>query len=71
MPLKYIWDLPQAVRIVGSLHGVFFLLYVGLATFFAFRLGWSRRALIYSYLASMLPFGPFLFDRWMLKKLSA
>lgn len=25
MPLKYMWGLPLAVRIVGSLHGVLFL----------------------------------------------
>ena len=28
MPLKYVWDEPQAVRGVGMAHGVLFLAYV-------------------------------------------
>ena len=36
MPLKYIFDMPLAVRIVGSAHGLLFVAYVillGLAHF--------------------------------------
>ena len=31
MPLKYVWQEESAVRIVGMLHGVLWVLYVGLA----------------------------------------
>ena len=28
MPLKYMMDMPQMVRVVGMVHGVLFILYV-------------------------------------------
>ncbi|QLH47093.1 MAG: DUF3817 domain-containing protein [Bacteroidota bacterium] len=28
MPLKYIWNWPQAVRMVGSLHGILFVVFI-------------------------------------------
>lgn len=31
MPLKYMFDQPEMVRIVGMAHGVLWILYVGLA----------------------------------------
>ena len=30
MPMKYFMGMPEVVRVVGSIHGVLFLLYVGL-----------------------------------------
>ena len=27
MPLKYIWGQPQAVRVVGMIHGILFILF--------------------------------------------
>ena len=62
MPLKYIWDMPLAVRIVGSAHGALFLLYC-LALVLAWpeaRWPFKRAALI--FLCAFLPFGPFLID---------
>lgn len=65
MPLKYLAGMPLAVRVVGSLHGVLFvalcfsLLQVLMATNWPFK----RAALV--FLASLLPFGPFVLDRRM------
>jgi integral membrane protein len=28
MPLKYFWEMPLAVRIVGSLHGMLFIVFL-------------------------------------------
>ena len=28
MPLKYIWDMPQMVQVVGMAHGILFMLYL-------------------------------------------
>ena len=28
MPLKYVWDQPEAVRIVGWIHGILFIVYI-------------------------------------------
>ncbi len=63
MPLKYLWEHSEAVRVVGTLHGVLFIFYVLIATFLAIKLKWSKKTLIWAYIASTIPFGPFIFDR--------
>jgi integral membrane protein len=65
MPLKYLADMPMAVRIVGSLHG---LLFVCLALVFLLairRVPISRKLATAGIIAAILPFGPFVFDRWL------
>jgi integral membrane protein len=65
MPLKYWAGLPMPVRVVGLLHGVLFVAYVVLI---CEALGASRftlRAAALAFLASLLPFGPFVFERWL------
>ena len=63
MPLKYFWDQPLAVRVLGSAHGalfvwLFWLLYRG----WVMRdksFGWAARIGI----SSLIPFGTFAIDR--------
>ena len=65
MPLKYLADMPLAVRIVGSLHG---LLFVCLATCFLLatrRVPITKGLATAGIVAAVLPFGPFVFDRWL------
>ena len=65
MPLKYFADMPLAVRIVGSLHG---LLFVCLAIVFLLairRAPISKELATVGIIAAVLPFGPFVFDRWL------
>lgn len=62
MPLKYWFGLPLAVRIVGALHGGLFVLYV-LSVFEAWGAGrFNLRSAAWALLASVLPFGPFVFE---------
>ena len=63
MPLKYIWGQPMAVSIVGASHGGLFLLYGVLAIIVAQKEGWTKKFLLTALIASVLPFGPFIFDR--------
>lgn len=65
MPLKYAWGEPLAVRVVGMIHGVLFVI-------FCFSLMWvmktakwplSRAALV--FVAALIPFGPWLVDKKM------
>lgn len=63
MPLKYIAGAPLGVRIVGSLHGALFLIYVLLGLRAAKIYKWPAIRVFYLFLASVLPFGPFVFDR--------
>lgn len=63
MPLKYIWNMPEMVRIVGMGHGVLFLLYVAGAVYVSQLLNWSIKKLVIAVLCSVLPFGPFYVER--------
>ncbi|WP_432279790.1 DUF3817 domain-containing protein [Patiriisocius hiemis] len=63
MPLKYIWELPKMVEIVGMAHGVLFLLYIAGAVYVSQLLNWSTKTLAIVVLCSILPFGPFYAER--------
>ena len=71
MPLKYLAGHPEAVRVVGMAHGVLFVAYV--AAIIQAQVGydnwpWRRSGLV--LLASLLPFGPFVVDRKVLRGLA-
>lgn len=63
MPLKYGFDMPLMVKYVGWIHGVLFMVYVVILLPTSRRLGWSFSKTFMGLVASVLPFGPFLFDR--------
>lgn len=63
MPLKYIWDFPQMVQVVGMAHGVLFLLYIAMAVYVSQILNWSVKTLFIVVLCSIIPFGPFYVER--------
>jgi integral membrane protein len=67
MPLKYLADMPLAVRIIGSLHG---FLFVCLAIAFLLAIKWvpiSKRLATAGLLGAVVPFGPFVVDHWLSK----
>ena len=67
MPLKYMADMPKAVSIAGSLHG---FLFVGLAFMLMLainRVPLSKGLACAGILAAVVPFGPFVYDRWLAK----
>lgn len=57
MPLKYLADLPLAVRIVGMAHGVLFLLFVISMFRAGFERDWRVGRWVTLFLASLVPFG--------------
>jgi len=63
MPLKYLADMPIAVRVVGMAHGVLFLLYVALIAITVRGGALPRSRALTLIVASLLPFGPFFVDR--------
>jgi integral membrane protein len=65
MPLKYMAGRPEAVRVVGMIHGLLWVAFcVQLArTMFGAKWPLGRGALI--FVASLIPFGPWLADRKM------
>lgn len=63
MPVKYVLGVPEAVRIPGMIHGILFLMYVFAALSLGLEQGWPRKHIFFAWLASVLPFGPLLFDK--------
>ncbi|KPQ11741.1 MAG: integral membrane protein [Algoriphagus marincola HL-49] len=63
MPLKYIYELPMAVTVVGWIHGVLFVIYIYVVFPTASKLKWDFSRTLFALIASVLPFGPFIFDR--------
>jgi integral membrane protein len=71
MPLKYGLDMPMAVRVVGSVHG---LLFVGFALvlFLAhFERRWPLTRTGAVFAASVVPFGFVFIDRMLKRELAA
>jgi integral membrane protein len=68
MPLKYIWQQPGAVKIVGWIHGVLFVLFMLLLLRVYDQKGWPFTKVIVGFLAAFLPFGTFIFDRQLKKE---
>ncbi|HEX8361247.1 MAG TPA: DUF3817 domain-containing protein [Longimicrobium sp.] len=62
MPLKYLAGLPQAVRVVGSAHGLLFVLFVMAVLHVAVQLRWPLARVAVALLAAVVPFGPFILD---------
>jgi integral membrane protein len=71
MPMKYFMGIPMAVRIVGSIHGLLFLLYVGQLASLRTKYQWDNKFVIQAFVASILPFGTFLFDKYLREKEAA
>ena len=68
MPLKYFADVPEAVKIIGWIHGLLFILYVIALINVRFSLRWSLMRTIVAFLASLIPFGTFLMDSRLRKE---
>lgn len=68
MPLKYLADKPQAVNIVGWIHGFLFVLYMITGLMVMISLKWSLKKTATAVFASIIPFGPFILDKKILQK---
>lgn len=64
MPLKYLASQPQAVLIVGSLHGGLWILYLLALARTWLALKWPFKVVFLAGLASVLPLGPWWFEAW-------
>ncbi len=63
MPLKYLADLPLAVRIVGSVHGLLFLVLCACLLEVLLRKRLSFAWCLAVFLCALVPFAPFVLDR--------
>lgn len=57
MPLKYAFDFPLAVRVVGMAHGVLLIAFVMALTYASSERGWPARRGLKLFGSSLVPFG--------------
>ena len=63
MPIKYGLGMPQFVRVIG-------IAYVILLIQVAMEYDWSGKKSALGFIASLLPFGPFIFDRKLAREIT-
>ena len=69
MPLKYMLGIPEAVQYVGMAHGALFIAYLLMLLIATSKIKMPLWAMPAGVLGSFLPFGPFIFDHLLKKRL--
>ena len=68
MPLKYFFNFPEAVKVMGWIHGALFVTFI----YFAFEvMGALNKNFIWflkAFAAAFIPLGTFIFDRQLKKE---
>ena len=59
MPMKYMLGFPMAVKIVGMIHGILFIIFCILLVKAWQDAKWSLNETLVFFIASLLPFGTF------------
>ena len=62
MPLKYVWGMPMAVKIAGSIHGGLFVTFCAALGLAMQKAAWPLTRAAMLFLASLLPLVPFWLD---------
>lgn len=70
MPLKYLAGLPMAVRVVGALHGILFVVFLLALLRVGVARGWPAGRWLLAFVSSLVPFGTFLFDRSLAREIA-
>ena len=63
MPLKYVWHLPIAVLVAGSIHGILFVVFCAALLRTLLVAGWPFSRAVLVFVASFVPIVPFFLDR--------
>lgn len=71
MPLKYLANMPQAVKVVGMIHGVLFLVFLLALLFVSVKDKWPLSKALIGFVAGNLPFGAFWFEHRLRKESEA
>lgn len=67
MPMKYIYELPIYVKVIGMAHGLLFIAYIALAVMIKIEDKWSIKKFMIVCIASIIPFGTFYVEKKYLK----
>ncbi|MFM9837828.1 MAG: DUF3817 domain-containing protein [Cyclobacteriaceae bacterium] len=63
MPLKYYFGWPMAVKVVGWMHGVLFITYIGTVLLAIKAMRWNWFNVGVALAASLIPIGTFILDK--------
>lgn len=63
MPMKYLFELPIYVKVIGMAHGLLFIAYIALAIMNKIEERWGNIKFLMICLASVIPFGTFYIER--------
>ncbi|NHM06879.1 DUF3817 domain-containing protein [Flavobacterium sp. CYK-4] len=63
MPMKYIFELPIYVKVIGMAHGLLFIAYIALAIMNKIEEKWENTKFLFICLASVVPFGTFYIEK--------
>lgn len=63
MPMKYFFDIPEAVKYFGWIHGVLFLIFLVCLVIAAIKYKWGFMRIAFYLVASVLPFVPIMLDK--------
>ncbi len=67
VPIKYIQNNPEYVKMLGMPHGLLFVLYIVLAIMLKYELEWKGKDFFMVCLLSILPFGTFFVGKYLKK----
>ena len=65
MPMKYFWGMPNAVTVVGMVHGLLFLLFCVALVNAVLVARWNLKPPLLIFLASLVPFAPLWVEHWL------
>lgn len=71
MPLKYLKGEPHLVSLVGALHGGLFVAFLFSLIIASVICRWHIKYPAALFIASIIPFAPFFFEKWFQKEISA
>jgi len=69
MPLKYMYGMPEAVKLAGPIHGWLFIAFNAGLFYFVYKRHLTEEQGFSGFIASFLPFGTFVYKAKVLKKL--
>ena len=71
MPLKYGFDNPTVVAVVGTAHGWLYMIYLALTFDLSRRADWPLKRMLLVMLAGTIPFVSFVAERKVTRELTA
>lgn len=68
MPIKYGWEDPSWVQLMGPIHGYAFLAYIALMLIVMRGMAWQARDKGRAFVASLVPLGTFINDPFLKRR---